>query len=291
MKKHKIKSNCLDSVTLQNLDSGSSGDPASGMHKRELLLLFVAFHPAHQEVLRLQACLSCLPQEIGYAVVVNSYRAGEDIEILRDRADFFLTVNQNLGYGRAINLLANRIGCLPPYIGILNTDLSWQIGTFERLLYWLQENNDVSLAVPQILDNNGIVQKFCKRNPSLLGLISRRFIPHQFKPKWLHRYDEWYVMHDHSYHEIFEVSYLSGCCMLAKSKDFIEVGGFDENYFLYLEDADLTRVLSNKGKCIHLPISQVVHNWGKGSYKSLELTFVNILSSYTYFKKWGVKII
>ena len=60
---------------------------------------------------------------------------------------------------------------------------------------------------------------------------------------------------------------LAAVCMIIDSSVFINSGGFDERYFLYLEDADLTRSLSNFGRCIHFPYSQITHKWGRGNYK------------------------
>ena len=92
--------------------------------KRELLLLFVAYHPSEEDVLNLQNCLLKLSSDIGYAVVVNSYTRNEPIERLASKADLFVTSRVNLGYGRAINLLVSRLDKLPQYIAIMNTDLT-----------------------------------------------------------------------------------------------------------------------------------------------------------------------
>jgi len=239
------------------------------------------------EVEQLQACLAALPQEVGYAVVVNDHQPGEPVEPLAAGADCFLTNSDNPGYGRAVNRLVVELGQLPPYIGVLNTDLYWQFGTFERLLAWLQQHPDVNLAVPQILDEAGTPQKLCKRNPTVLGLFSRRFLPVWLKPSWLKRYDRWYVMADRDYDQVFEVPYLSGCCMLINSIAFCRVGGFDEQYFLYLEDADLSRCLAAQGLCLHVPVAAVEHGWGRGNYHSFRLMLVNLISAWLYFRKWG----
>jgi GT2 family glycosyltransferase len=259
-------------------------DPGSS---RELLLMLVAYHPSPLEVEQLQACLADLPPEVGYAVVVNDHKPGEAVEQLAQGADCFLTNSDNPGYGRAVNRLVVRLGQLPPYIAVLNTDLSWAPGTFEQLLTWLQQRPEVSLAVPQIRDETGQFQQLCKQNPTLLGLFSRRFVPDWFKPHWLKRYDHWYVMADHNYHDVFEAPYLSGCCMLIRSDAFRRAGGFDERYFLYLEDADLTRSLAREGRCVHLPVADVVHGWGRGNYRNLGLMVVNLASAWHYFRKWG----
>ena len=255
--------------------------------QRQLLLLLVAYHPSLLEVEQLQACLAKLPPEVGYAVVVNDHQPGEPVEQLAAAADLFLANPDNPGYGRAVNRLVEQLGPLPPYIGVLNTDLSWESGSFEQLLAWLQQHPQVSLAVPQILDEQGTPQKLCKRHPTVLGLFSRRFLPNGLKPGWLKRYDRWYVMADQNYQEVFEAPYLSGCCMLIRSEAFRRVGGFDERYFLYLEDADLTRSLAREGRCVHLPVASVVHGWGRGNYRNLRLMAVNLTSAWHYFRKWG----
>lgn len=260
---------------------------ASATAQRQLLLLLVAYHPSSLEVEQLQACLAKLPPEVGYAVVVNDHQPGEPVDQLAAEADLFLANPNNPGYGRAVNRLVVRLGPLPPYIGVLNTDLSWESGSFEQLLAWLQQHPQVSLAVPQILDEQGTPQKLCKHHPTVLGLFSRRFLPNGLKPGWLKRYDRWYVMADQNYKEVFEAPYLSGCCMLIRSEAFRRVGGFDERYFLYLEDADLTRSLAREGRCVHLPVASVVHGWGRGNYRNLGLMAVNLTSAWHYFRKWG----
>lgn len=255
--------------------------------KRDLILLFVSYHTPIHEVYNLEACLALLPEYIGYAVVVNDHRLGEPIERLSEKADFFLFNSDNPGYGVAANRLVSNLEVMPNYIGVLNTDLSWSRGTFPTLLRWLSLNKDVVLAAPQILNPSGKFQLLCKQNPTVLGLFSRRFIPERIKPAFLKRYDKWYVMAHRNYQQPFEVPYLSGCCMLIKTDSFVKIGGFDPGYFLYLEDADITRALAKEGRCIHLPIASVVHNWGKGNYGQIDLLIVNLVSAWHYFWKWG----
>lgn len=260
------------------------------MPKRRLLLLLVAYHPSAEEVVRLGSCLEQLPEAIGYALVVNDYREGEPVERLIGEADHVLLQTGNPGYGRAANRLAAQVGDLPPYLGILNTDLSWSAGSFETLLAWLEDHSDVVLAVPRLVDPAGRTQRLCKQNPTLLALLSRRFLPGWLKPGWLRRYDAWYVMADRNYDLPLEAPYLSGCCMLIRADAFRRCGGFDERYFLYLEDADLTRSLAKLGRCLHLPVASVEHGWGRGNYTSLRLMLVNLISAWLYFSKWGWRL-
>jgi len=257
---------------------------------RKGILILVAFHPSLGEVTRLKKCLSKLSKDIGFAVVVNDYKPGEPADWLSEEADLFLVSSDNPGYGRAVNQAVRKLqecGTLPSYVVAVNTDLEWEPGSFETLLSWMKDHPSVVLAVPQLLDASGEVQKLCKQNPTVLGLLSRRFCPERIKPGWLRRYDDWYVMSDRDYSTVFDVPYLSGCCMVITSEVFCSVGGFDEQFFLYLEDADLTRKAGRLGRTVHLPVVSVVHHWGRGSHRSKRLTLVNLHSAWIYFRKWG----
>jgi GT2 family glycosyltransferase len=256
--------------------------------ERDLVIALVGYRPSMADVERIQESLAALAPTIGYAVYANGFSPGDCTESLFDGADLVITNAGNIGYGRAVNALAGKLVALPPYFAAANIDLYWQPGSVEALLASLQGHPEVSLAVPAICDEEGILQKLCKRNPTILALISRRFIPDFFKPPSLKRYDQWYVMGEKNYEEPFECQYLSGCFMLFRGDVFEAVGGFDERYFLYLEDADISRSASLYGRCMHLPIASVVHRWGRGSHKNIRLAVVNIFSAWKYFRKWGV---
>lgn len=256
----------------------------------EAVLIVVAFHPGPAEVDRLSACLGTLPAEIGYAVVANDYSLGEEVEALEPGSLLFLRNRSNPGYGRAINQAVaslREMGIQPPFLGALNTDLAWKPYTFETLLEAMRKDPLLMLAVPQLLDPQGSVQHLCKRNPTVLGLFSRRFLPERLKPRWLRNYDSFYAMENLDYQAPFAATYLSGCCMVMRRGAFEAVGGFDERFFLYLEDADLTRSLARLGRTMHRPEAEVVHHWGRGNHRSLRLTIVNLQSAYLYFSKWG----
>lgn len=262
------------------------------MTAKQAVLIIVAYHPGRDEVLDLQICLRRLSSTIAYVVVSNDHRDGEAIEFLAEEALLFVANRDNPGYGRAVNQAAaaiSRLGLNPRYIGALNTDLSWQPGCLETLLAWLNEHPHVVLAVPEIQSPEGETQKLCKQNPTILALLSRRFIPETVKPPWLKRYDRWYTMESADYTNVFESPYLSGCCMVMRYNAFQKVGGFDENFFLYLEDADLTRRMGMLGKTAHVPICTVFHHWGRGNHHSTRLTLVNMHSAWLYFRKWGFR--
>ena len=88
--------------------------------------------------------------------------------------------------------------------------------------------------------------------------------------------------------EIIQSSYLSGCFLIIKATIYIKVKGFDNRYFLHLEDADFTRMCSSYGLVIHDPTLRVVHKWARGSHKSFRQMLCIFISLIKYFKKMGI---
>ena len=89
---------------------------------------------------------------------------------------------------------------------------------------------------------------------------------------------------------IVESEYLSGAFMLCRTDFLDRVDWFDERFFMYLEDADLTRRLSKLGKCVHNPFFKVRHVWAKGSRNNNYLRIIAIISFVKYSLKWGLKL-
>lgn len=68
------------------------------------------------------------------------------------------------------------------------------------------------------------------------------------------------------------------------------IRGFDDKFFMYLEDADITRRVNIVSEAVFFPEARVVHAWERGGHKSFRLFFVTIQSMLIYFRKWGLRI-
>jgi len=259
--------------------------------RARVLLIIVAYRTPSADIAYLKKKFEGIEKSIVYGVYINGYRENIDqVEDLTESAIVSIRNSSNIGYGRAVNQLVNILEVIPRYIGVLNTDVMWSDSQLCSALNMLDEEQGISLLVPEIVSLKGDKNMLCKRDPTIFALLSRRFIPEAFKNEWIKEYDKWFTMQDTNYSQMMEVEYLSGCFMLIRSSPFRQIGGFDERFFLYLEDADLTRRLRMTGKCIHYPFMQVRHRWGRGNYKSVYLTLVSIHSIWLYFSKWGFKI-
>jgi hypothetical protein len=83
------------------------------------------------------------------------------------------------------------------------------------------------------------------------------------------------------------VPVLSGCFMFTRRSVFDRVGGFDERFFLYMEDIDLCRRMGDISRLLFWPGITVTHGHAQGSYKHAHLLRVHIRAAIAYFNKWG----
>jgi GT2 family glycosyltransferase len=83
------------------------------------------------------------------------------------------------------------------------------------------------------------------------------------------------------------ILYLSGCFMLFRQRALLDVGVFDERFFMYPEDIDLTRRMAVKYDTLFFPDSRVYHEHGAASYKSFRMLLIHSFNIIKYFNKWG----
>lgn len=193
--------------------------------------------------------------------------------------------NGNIGYGAGHNVAIRRAFEFgSTYHIILNPDVYFEENTIEELTKYMENNLDTGNIMPKIIYPNGELQYLCKLLPTPTDLIFRRFLP--FK-KWKENRNKQYELHASGYNKIMNVPNLSGCFMFLRTEALKDVGLFDENIFMYLEDIDLNRRIHRKYKTIFYPSVSVVHEHQKESYKSKKLLKAHIKSAIYYFNKYG----
>ena len=139
---------------------------------------------------------------------------------------------------------------------------------------------------PKVLNPDGSLQYSCRRYPTLwTGLFNRYSILSRLFPK--NPFTSEYLMLDFDHNETLPVDWLSGCCLMVRKKVFEEIGGFDENYFLFNEDVDLCRMINETGKTvIYFPEAMVNHQVSTSNNKtSLKVIAKRHFGMMHYFKK------
>jgi len=196
--------------------------------------------------------------------------------------------NANLGFGKAHNIAIKETlkeGIL--FHLIMNPDVYFDKGVLEELYSFMKENKDIGLVMPKVLYPDGKIQYLCKLLPTPLDLFGRRFLNKGLFKKYIEKRNEIYELRFTGYNKIMEVPYLSGCFMFIRTEVLKKVGLFDERFFMYLEDTDLSRRIHRVAKTIYYPYVHIYHEYQKGSYKNLKLLKIHIESAIKYFNKWG----
>ena len=195
----------------------------------------------------------------------------------------------NPGYGASHNIAIRKsIGNSTKYHIVLNPDIYFsKEGVLEELYDFIEQNNDVGLVMPQVLYRDGSIQYLCKLLPTPLDLFGRRFLNFVPFKKIMEKRKELYELIFTGYNRIMEVPYLSGCFMFLRVEALEEVGIFDERFFMYLEDTDLSRRIHKKYKTVFYPKVTIYHDYTKGSYKNFKLLKHHMQSAIKYFNKWG----
>ncbi|MEI6579198.1 MAG: glycosyltransferase family 2 protein [Eubacteriales bacterium] len=186
----------------------------------------------------------------------------------------------NKGFGAGHNKILSLLNS--KYHAIINPDISIEDDVIHKLAEFMDENEDVGLASPRICFPEGKEQILGKRNPSIKYLVASRF---RKKDKPGHLLRE-YAMLDADLTRPFDIENATGCFMFIRTDLFKKLGGFDEKYFMYFEDADLTRVVRKTKRAVFFPDAVVLHVWGRESKKNMKLMLVQIKSMFHYFSKW-----
>ena len=171
----------------------------------------------------------------------------------------------NLGFAKAVNIALKQ--GTAPYAVILNPDTCVQNDFFMVATQYMDENPDVGIMGPRILNADGSVQGSARAFPSpFTGLFGRN----TFFTKWFpnNKISRRNVLTSRSDGVTpMEVDWVSGACMVVRREAVDDAGFLDERFFLYWEDTDWCKRIKASGwKVIYYPQASIVHYIG-GSYE------------------------
>lgn len=198
----------------------------------------------------------------------------------------YIFTGKNLGYGKAHNLAIEKSKGVSKYHLVLNPDVEFNGSVLDTLFHFMEKRSDIGLIMPKVLYRNGETQYLCKMLPSPSDLFLRRFFPGPLK-KLVKGKMEKYELKGKDYNSIMDIPNLSGCFMFMRNEVLQTIGGFDERYFMYLEDTDLCRRINEYYRTVYFPGVSIIHGYSKASYKSFKLMRHHLVSSIRYFNKWG----
>jgi len=236
----------------------------------------------------LQACLESIkPEEAAHVFVVDNNSTDGSVEMVKSaypRATL-LSNQTNLGYGAAANqAIAN---CSDRYVLLLNSDTRLQPGALNFLSRYLDEHPEAAIVGPRLVDSDGTLQASCYPFPGpldtflenstcaiFIGRLIRTYVP---GIRWLY-WRTW--AHDSAR----IVPWVKGAALAIRREAFDAIGGFDESFFMYFEDADLCYRLKKSGWEIHFaPITTIVHVGGASTGQVRADMAVQLLHSTNLF--------
>lgn len=206
----------------------------------------------------------------------NDFRNNENVE--------YIFTGKNIGFGSGHNIAINKTKNNTKYHLVLNADVDFEFSIINKIYQYMQEHREIGLLAPKILNPDGSIQYSSKLLPKPINLIVRRFLPVK-KVQYFFNYK--YEFRFSNFDKIINVPYVMGCFMFIRSKVFADVDGFDERFFMYPEDIDLTRRIHEKYRTIYFPEVSIFHKHDRGSYKNYKLLYYHATSMIKYFNKWG----
>lgn len=196
----------------------------------------------------------------------------------------YIFLDNNVGFGKGHNLAIDTIKESSDFHLILNADIDFKGLDLEQMVHYMRQHKEIGLLAPKVLNMDGTIQYSAKLLPRPVDLIVRRFLP--FKPIQDY-YNNRFELRFLSFDKIMQTPCFNGCFLLINCAVFTDVKGFDERFFMYSEDVDLTRRINQKYKTLYYPEVSIYHEHGRGSYKNFKLLYYHMRSMILYFNKWG----
>jgi len=239
------------------------------MTKYDLTISIVLYNTCIVEVNNIIDKFTLMSLKYKIFIIDNSPR-----DNLRDnfqnRHDFveYIYTGKNIGFGSGHNLAINLIKNCSNFHLVLNADVDFEPSILNTIHEYMNKFDNIGLISPKILNMDGSVQYSAKLLPTPINLIVRRFIP----IKKIQEYFNYkYELRFSNFNKIIDIPYVMGCFMFINCKVFQDVEGFDERFFMYPEDIDLTRRIHEKYRTIYFPDVTIFHKHGRGSYNNYKL--------------------
>ena len=220
-----------------------------------------------------------------YQVVVDNSLTNKTKEIFESYNWTYIHNPSNPGFGSSHNIIFDRFSGEADYHLIVNPDISFSNNIVSELIRFLEKNRQAGCVMPKVYYSDGRIQRLAKLLPSPLDFLVRRMPLGLIKRVFNKRLE----LHKADYENgVFRVPFLSGCFLLFRTSVINKCGFFDERFFMYTEDTDLSRRLWISGYSpYYYGKVSVTHGFEKGSAKNLKLLRIHLQSAYAYFNKWG----
>jgi len=192
-----------------------------------------------------------------------------------------LIMEKNIGFGAAHNQILNKIRSI--YHIFVNPDIMFSNDVIKKIKDFFDINVNKVIVTPKILNDDMTEQFVPQEVPKLKYIFGGRLerFGKLFK-KWRQEYTGEKRNRSMSYN----INFASGCFLPIRTSVLQKIGGFDPRYFLYFEDADMSRQALKYGEIIYNPEIEIIHEWKRNNRHSIKGQIIFLVSYIKYKKKW-----
>lgn len=198
----------------------------------------------------------------------------------------YIRADTNRGYGAGHNIALRKVLGTSKYHFVLNPDIHFGPEELEKMIVFMDADPAIGHLMPKVVYPDGSLQYLCKLLPSPADLFLRRFAFGPLK-KIAESRAERFELRQTGYDKVMDIPFLSGCFMLFRVSALQTVGLFDERFFMYPEDIDITRRMHAQYRTVFYPEATIVHDHARDSYKSKRALWIHTTNLIKYFNKWG----
>lgn len=192
-----------------------------------------------------------------------------------------LATGKNLGFGAGHNYIINKLDS--KYHAIVNPDIELKEDSFGKIMKFMDDTG-YDAVIPRLMGLDGKLQAAYRREITITDMFLRMFVKKGFEGR-----KAYHTMQDMDYSKPFQVPFAQGSFIVIRTELFKRLKGFDDRFFMYMEDADLCKRINKESAVYYYPGTEVIHRWEKGSHKNRKLLRIHISSMCKYFLKWGIR--
>lgn len=245
----------------------------------------VLYRNSHEDLVKLVNAILRSKYLKNLVLVDNCAGYNKKITEIGNTKLIYVDAEKNGGYGYGHNI-ALKLSISDPNVThhfVINSDIEFENQLFD-LMYDRYANDELTAIVtPRVNGNDGLEQLTAKYIPTPYHLIKKRILYHFFKV------DEVSFGLPHQYLARSKVfaPYLSGCFMCINKRALQFEGLFDERFFMYPEDLDLTRRMFRNHYCLQDRDFVITHHFEGSSRKNLRMFIIHAVNMIKYFNKYG----
>ena len=241
----------------------------------------------------LSRCLASLKENrpsVPFEVIVIDNRSSDGtVNMVRQEYPDVVVIgnHENKGFARANNQGIKQ--SRGQHVLLLNPDTIVPPGSLDRLVAFLGNNPDVGACGPKLLNADGSTQASVRRFPTYRAALYNQTIC-RVMGLFRSQYRKW-MMKDFGHDRQMDVDQIMGAAMLIRRSVIDDVGGMDENFFMYYEEVDLCYRIKKSGRrIVFFPGAVITHLGGRSSSQVPLKRLMVLTSLVAYFRKHRGKL-